>query len=104
MSNIMKFGAAVEDTVPSIDIPSGSEKVRKLKMLRFGDCIVGASNNWKRNHGFPMTETKRYPHMRKDMPKHVRIRYYAMFRAGCDMEFIKRNLKSWNGFDLEKAN
>ena len=71
-------------------------------LFRFGNYVVGASNNWKRNHGFPMTETKRYPHMRKDMPKHVRVRYYAMLRAGCDMEFIKRNLKSWNGFDWDK--
>ena len=71
-------------------------------MLRFGNCVVGASNNWKRNHGFPMTETKRYPHMRKDMPKRVRIRYYAMKRAGCDMNFIKENLKSWNGFKWDE--
>lgn len=69
-------------------------------MIRFGNCIVGASNNWKRLHGFPMTQTKRYPHERKDMPKKVRIHFHAMKRAGCDIELIKRSLLSFHGFEL----
>ena len=71
---------------------------------RFGNYVIGASNNWKRNHGFPMTETKRYPHERKDMPKHVRVNYHAQLRAGCDMSDIKRRLKSWYGFDWDRRN
>lgn len=62
-----------------------------MTMYRFGNHIViGASNNWRKMHGFPMVNTKRHPHERKDIPKRIRIRLHAMQNAGCEPEFIKR--------------
>lgn len=69
-------------------------------MIKLGNCYINVSNNWRRMHGFPMRQTKRYPHERKDIPKRARIKLHTMKKAGCDMELIKRYLLRLYGFLL----
>lgn len=72
-------------------------------MIKLGNIRIGFSNNRRRMYGIPMIHTKRYPHERRDMPKKVRIHYHNMKKAGCDMEFIKSFLLSFDGYVLEKS-
>lgn len=72
-------------------------------MRKLGNCRIGVSNNWRRMHGYPMLQTKRHPHERRDMPKKVRIHYHAMKKAQCNNELIVRFLLHFDNFDLEKS-
>ena len=58
--------------------------------MKLGNVIIGPSNNLKRMHGIPMTSNKRWKHERKDLSKKQRVRFHAMLRAGCDIDFIKK--------------
>ena len=71
-------------------------------MIRLGNCYIGVSNNWRRMHGIPMRQTKRYPHERKDIPKRARIRYHTMREAGCDFALIQRYLLRLDGYVLKE--
>jgi len=72
-------------------------------MIKLGNCRIGVSNNWRRMNGIPMMQTKRNPHERRDIPKKVRIHCHNLKKAGCDMEFIKSFLLSFDGYVLEKS-
>ena len=76
--------------------PSAVLRIRGVRMIKFKDDVctiyIGVSNNWKRMHGYPMHQTKRYRHERKWIPKSVRCKYHTMKNVGCNDDTIYENL------------
>lgn len=73
-------------------------------MYRFGNIYVGVSNNWRRLHGIPMKHRKRYPHERKDVPKHIRVKYHWMKKIGCDDELIQKHVGDYYYLTVKDIN
>lgn len=53
-----------------------------------GVIIIGPSNNMLRRHKIRKNPNKRYPHERKYLPKHIRVKYHHMKDVGCDDDLI----------------
>ena len=71
-------------------------------MYRFGNYLVGTSNNWCRLHGLPLRHTKRYSHERKDVPKRLRVKYHQMKKVGCDDILIAKYVGNYYIFSGQK--
>lgn len=69
-------------------------------MVRLGIVVIGASNNFRKMHHFPMRQQKRYPHESKNLPKWVRVKYHTMKKAGCDDLFICEFISEFHGEDI----